>query len=219
MWVQRTAHWARQRKDLIMAGDRSTQTTNAVREFCTAPCPTLRRVGSTATEVRQAGGQKQSDGVRPHYSAGEGELAAQSVRPRLTLKKPAEYRKALVSGIGAITVVLVSLTEPLGGLLGATMTHWMAAGVAATTALATYFTKNAISPAVPEPPPQAVHALSAQSVPEPQSAGAPAHNGVAIAGLALIVGGAVLAGRHTERHRRCVSRFALLPPGSFSVGQ
>jgi hypothetical protein len=29
----------------------------------------------------------------------------------------------------------------------------------------------------------------------------------------------VLAGRYTERHRRCVTPFALLPPGSFSVGQ
>lgn len=204
-----------------MAGDRSTQTTNAVREFCTASdaSRTPRRVGSPATEVRQAGDQMQSDGVRPHYSAGDWELAAQSVRTRLKPKNLAEYRKALVSGIGAITVVLVSLTEPLGGLLGGTATHWMAAGVAATTALATYFTKNATS-AVPEPAPQAVQERSAQFVPEPPTAGAPARNtGAAIAGLALIVGGAVLAGRHTERHRRCVTLFIPPPPGGFSVRQ
>jgi hypothetical protein len=37
--------------------------------------------------------------------------------------------------------------------------------------------------------------------------------------LALIVGGAVLAGRHTERHSRCVTSFGLLPPGGLSTGR
>jgi hypothetical protein len=188
-----------------MAGDRSTQTITTVREYCAAAPdagrPTRRGISTATAPAQQA-------------TTGE----PMPVRPRVNLRKPAEYRKALVSGVGAITVVLVALTEPLGGLLGAAATHWMTAGVAATTALATYFTKNAAPADAPGPPAELVQEPSTPSAAAPSPASPPTRSsGAAIAGLALIVGGAVLAGRHTERHRRCVTPFAYVPPGGFSV--
>jgi hypothetical protein len=91
--------------------------------------------------------------------------------------------------------------------------------VALMTGFATYLTKNATQASAVEPMAQAVPESPPQIVLDQLPAGAPArHTAPVLAGLALIVGGAVLAGRHTERHSRCVTPFTLLP-GSVASGR
>jgi hypothetical protein len=123
----------------------------------------------------------------------------------------------MVGGIGAIAAA----GAPLIPFLPASVTHVMAAALAVLTGFGTYLAKNTKQAGVEEPPAQAVpesppQAALAQS---PASPPAARHTGPVLAGLALIVGSAVLAGRHTERHRRCVTPFTLLPPGGFSAGR
>lgn len=130
--------------------------------------------------------------------------------------KIAESRKAVVGGIGAI----VSTVVPLSPFLPAGVTHWLAAAAAVLTGFATYLTKNSSPTAAADPPVQAVTESPPLKVLEEQPVVPPArHAGPVLAGLALVVGGAVLAGRHTERHSRCVTPFALLPPGGFPTGR
>jgi hypothetical protein len=135
---------------------------------------------------------------------------------RLKLKL-AECRKAMIGGIGAITAAVV----PLSPFLPATVTHWIAAAAAVMTGFVTYLAKNATPARVEKPPAQAGPESPPQDAPaQPPASPPPArHTGPVLAGLALIVGGAVLAGRHTERHSRCVTPFTLLTPGGFSAGR
>ena len=118
----------------------------------------------------------------------------------------------MIGGIGAITAAAV----PLSPFLPSSMTHWIAAAVAVLTGFATYLTKNG-APIAAQEPSQTVAELPQNSHSEPPvSPPAARHTGPVLAGLALLVGSAVLAGRHTERHSRCLT---LLPPGGFSVGR
>ena len=126
----------------------------------------------------------------------------------------AEYRKAMVGGIGAITAAAV----PLVSFLPAGVGHWLAAAAAVLTGFATYLTKNDTPASAEESPTQAVpETPRPEALAQLPTSPPPARpTGPVLAGLALIVGGAVLAGRHSERHSRCVT---LLPPGGFSVGR
>jgi hypothetical protein len=209
-----------------MAGDRSTRTTKAAhatsvdtREFCVTPAEPGRvwpRSASTRAAARQPlGGQPTSPETGPESCAGECALGTQPAVKRLK-PKFAECQKAIVGGIGAITAAVV----PLSPFLPGSIAHLIAAAVALMTGFATYLTKNATQAAAVEPMAQAVPESPPQIVLDQLPASAPArHTAPVLAGLALIVGGAVLAGRHTERHSRCVTPFTLLPPGSIASGR
>jgi hypothetical protein len=183
-----------------MAGERPI--TLDSREYCltpAAPGRALRRAVGGTTAARRP----YSDSQAP---AGK----------RLKLKL-AECRKAMIGGIGAITAAMV----PLSPFLPASMTHLIAAAAAVMTGFATYLAKNA-TPAQREKPPTEAEPESPTQDALAQTPASPPparHTGPVLAGLALILGGAVLAGRHTERHSRCVTPFTLLPPGGFSAGR
>lgn len=164
-----------------MAGERTT--TLEPREFCLTPGRAPRRSGS----ARQPLGI-----VRSATGAPEGRR-----------RGFAEYRKALVGGIGAITAAAV----PLASFLPASVGHWLAAAAAVLTGFVTYLIKNdapssAETPATQPVPVASPHEALAQL---PASVAPARHTGPVLAALALVVGGAVLAGRHSERHSRCVS--------------
>lgn len=174
-----------------MAGERAT--TLDSREFCMAG---PRRAPRRSALARRPANDPATAGA-----------------PEATGWSFAEYRKAMVGGIGAITAAAV----PLVSFLPAGVGHWLAAAAAVLTGFATYLIKNDApasadrpsKPPVPSPPQE----TQAQLPANPPSA---AHTGPVLAGLALIVGGAVWAGRHSERHSRCIT---LLAPGGFSVGR
>jgi hypothetical protein len=209
-----------------MAGHRTTRTTKAARatsldtrEFCVTPVEpgrAPRRSASARAAARQPlGGQPTSPEAGPKYCAGECALGTQPAAKRLKLKF-AGCQKAIVGGIGAVTAAVV----PLSPFLPGGVAHLIAAAVAVMTGFATYLTKNVTQAAAAEPAAQAVPASPPQTAPAQLPGSAPArHTGPVLAGLALIVGGAVLAGRHTERHSRCVTPLTLLSPGSYSVGR
>jgi hypothetical protein len=179
-----------------MAGERATTVDS--RGVCTAPVDPGRRLRRNAS----ATGQRLSS----QQCSGECTLGTPSEGRRLKLKI-AEYRKAMVGGIGAITAAAV----PLSPFLPGGVAHWLAAAAAVLTGFATYLTKNATPAAVEKPAAQDIPASPPQDAPSQPPASPPARRtGPVLAGLALIVGGAVLAGRHTERHSRCVT---LLPHG------
>jgi hypothetical protein len=209
-----------------MAGDRTTRTTKAARatsvdtrEFCVTPVEpgrASRRSVSTVAAARQPlGGEPTSPEAGPKHCAGECALGTQPAVKRLKLKF-AKCQKAIVGGVGAITAAVV----PLSPFLPGSVAHLIAAAVAVMTGFATYLTKNATPAPAAEPSAQAVPASPPQTALAQLPSSAPArHTGPVVAGLALIVGGAVLAGRHTERHSRCVTPFTLLSPGSYSAGR
>jgi hypothetical protein len=204
-----------------MAGDRSTHTIKAAhatsvdtREFCVTPAESgraWRRSASTRAAARQPlGGQPTSPEAGPTYCA----LGTQPEVKPLKLKF-AECQKAVVGGIGAITAAVV----PLSPFLPGSIAHLIAAAVAVMTGFATYLTKNATQAAAVEPLPHAVPESPPQVVLDQLPASASARRTAPVlAGFALIVGGAVLAGRHTERHSRCVTPFTLLS-GSVASGR
>lgn len=164
-----------------MAGERAT--TLQSREFCLTPGREPRRSGSARQPL---------DIDRSATGAPEGR------RRGFT-----EYRKAMVGGIGAITAAAV----PLVSFLPAGVGHWLAAAAAVLTGFATYLIKNDAPSSAETTATQPVPASSPkEALAQLPASVAPArHTGPVLAGLALIVGGAVLAGRHTERHSRCVS--------------
>lgn len=164
-----------------MAGERAT--TLQSREFCLTPGREPRRSGSAR---RPLGIDRSATGASDARQLGF-----------------AEYRKAMVGGIGAITAAAV----PLVSFLPAGVGHWLAAAAAVLTGFATYLIKNdapssAETPATQPAPVASPHEALAQL---PAGVAPARHTGPVLAGLALIVGGAVLAGRHSERHSRCVS--------------
>lgn len=165
-----------------MAGERAT--TLQSREFCLTPGREPRRSGSARQPLvidRSATGAP--EGRRGGF---------------------AEYRKAMVGGIGAITAAAV----PLVSFLPAGVGHWLAAAAAVLTGFATYLIKNDAPSSAETPATQPVPVASPpRDAPAqlPASVAPARHTGPVLAGLALIVGGAVLAGRHSERHSRCVS--------------
>lgn len=164
-----------------MAGERAT--TLQSREFCLTP----------GREPRRSGSARQPLVIEPPATgASEG-----------SRRGFAEYRKAMVGGIGAITAAAV----PLVSFLPAGVGHWLAAAAAVLTGFATYLIKNDAPSSAEPPATQPVPVASPHEALAQLPAGvAPArHAGPVLAGLALIVGGAVLAGRHSERHSRCVS--------------
>ena len=206
-----------------MASDRTTKAARATsvdtREFCVTPAEpgrASRRNASTRTVARQSlGGHPTSPEAGPKHCSGECALGTEPADKSLKLKF-ADCRKAVVGGIGAITATVV----PLSPFLPGSVAHLIAAAVAVMTGFATYLTKNATQATAAESATQAVPASPPQTAPAQLPGSAPArHTGPVLAGLALIVGGAVLAGRHTERHSRCLTPFTLLPPGSYSAGR
>jgi hypothetical protein len=185
------------------------------RDFCLTPAapgrPSRRTVGGTFAARRRP-----NDSRARQQCSGECALQTPATGKRLKLKL-AECRKAMIGGIGAITAAVV----PLSPFLPASMTHLIAAAAAVMTGFATYLAKNA-TPAQGEKPPTQAEPESPMQDALAQSPASPPparHTGPVLAGLALIVGGAVLAGRHTERHSRCVAPFTLLPPRGFSAGR
>jgi hypothetical protein len=130
---------------------------------------------------------------------------------RFTFKRLATCRKALVTGIGAIAAVAVSTKDPLGSFLPAGTTHWLAVGVALVTALATYLTTNT-NPSASAATARAKPESAATTLPDdkpPATASTP-QIGTALAGLALVVGGAVWASLRRDRVSRQVVPLALL---------
>src|ERR1700687_3038607 len=126
------------------------------------------------------------------------------------MKKLAEYRKALVSGIGVTTTLLVSALDSFGADLPTSVTHWLTGGVALATAVATYYTKNVEPSTSSEPAPHTTLA-------EPAVDRGVRHMGWAMAGLAVVLGGARFAGRAGggARQPHPTMPFALpLPQGS-----
>jgi hypothetical protein len=124
-----------------------------------------------------------------------GDLTSVDSLPRIIevplLHRLANYRKAVVSGLGAMLAVAMSVKDPLGSVLpGAT--QWIAVGMAAATAIATYLTTNTAPtpPALVPTPPQEAGIRGLVDKPQCRT-----RFGTAFAGLVVVTGGILWARR------------------------
>ncbi len=102
---------------------------------------------------------------------------------------------------------MVSALDSFGAHLPPGVTHWLATGVVFATAVATFLTKNA-------PPETSTEPATPTTIDEPAVVNPGARQmGLAMAGLAVVLGGAMLAGRNGRRKPDRVTPFAL-PQGS-----
>ena len=153
----------------------------------------------------------QPGGAVNHDADAASQRSVDDARIRLYLNRLASCRKAIVSGIGGVAAVVISMKDPLVPLLPAGATHWFGIGVAALTALATYLATNskpapaAVEPASPHDAiaPTIHQASSSDSTHKPQM-------NTAVAGLALVAGGALWASLRRGRAKRPPIRLALL---------
>jgi hypothetical protein len=127
---------------------------------------------------------------------------------RCIWRKIAEYKKAVVTGIGSSAAVLLAVKEPLGSLLPGFATHWMMAyAMAAATVYATYRATNA----KPEKP--AEREVAAGTKTDELAAGeSQPELGWALAGVAFVLGGAILARRNWGRRMQPVVPYTMLLP-------
>lgn len=163
---------------------------------------TVASADRTRTSSVSPGAQRISRSVsmaRPRNLGADSPATADSLPPIVDvpwLRRLATYRKAVVSGLGAMMAVAVSVKDPLGFVLpGAT--QWIAVGMAVATAIATYLTTNhaAPPPAVAPVPSPGPDTEQAHDIPEPR-----ARFGTAVAGL-LLVTGAMLWNHRSRRSR------------------
>jgi hypothetical protein len=179
----------------------------------TAPTMTSRPLAGDVVDNSPAMIRHRSSPVaRPRPGEERRGPASLRVRRESFMKKVAEYRKALVSGIGATSAVAVSAMDSFGPYLSASVTHWAAAGLAMATAVGTFLTKNA----APEAPAES----APDTADEPAASVTTRNMGWAIAVLTVALGGAMFAGRNRGRRLQPIVPFAvLLPPCGSSAGR
>lgn len=148
-------------------------------------------------------------------------MPGSAVRVSRPLQRLAHCRKAMVSGLGAVAAVAVSVKDPLGSVLPAGATAWIAVGMAVVTAIATYLTTNTERGAVamtPDVQGESVARGSVKDTPPDIAEQPPAASAVyaglpasQLAGLALMAGGMLWTAHRRGRTREPVLGVMMSP--------